>query len=145
MQTAISLFEKARTAIDRQLRNRDPAPSESAIQNQLALLEAAIEKVEVALGDCLEIEFVTIPAGEFQMGSPESESGRGADEYLHEVRITRPFFMASHELTIRQFATFVAATAYVTEAERDAKGGFGFNVAQVPINWPSYSAPSSAA
>ena len=38
-------------------------------------------------------EMVQIPAGEFWMGSPESEIGRNPDETLHKVRIRRPFLL----------------------------------------------------
>lgn len=36
----------------------------------------------------IDIEMALISAGEFLMGSPESEGGRGDDEYQHRVRIT---------------------------------------------------------
>ncbi len=43
-----------------------------------------------------------IPAGTFQMGSPD---GKGADDELpkHEVRITRPFYLGIHEVTQAQY------------------------------------------
>ena len=34
-----------------------------------------------------------IPQGEYDMGSPEDEEGRGDDETLHHVKITRGFWM----------------------------------------------------
>jgi formylglycine-generating enzyme required for sulfatase activity len=46
------------------------------------------------------IEMVFIPAGEFMMGSPQTDKNRDDDEApLHRVRITRPFYMAKYELT----------------------------------------------
>jgi formylglycine-generating enzyme required for sulfatase activity len=47
--------------------------------------------------------FVEIPAGRFTMGSAASEPGRNADEVLHDVTITRPFFLAQHETTQQQW------------------------------------------
>lgn len=44
--TRSMVYAKARTAIDKQLRTRDPAPSEEVIGRQLEMLEEAIEKVE---------------------------------------------------------------------------------------------------
>ena len=45
------------------------------------------------------IEMVFIPAGEFMMGSPSSESGRDSDEGpVHKVRITTPFYMGKYEV-----------------------------------------------
>jgi len=45
-----------------------------------------------------------IPAGEFSMGSPESEEGRSSDEGpQHRVRITRPFYLGVHEVTQTEY------------------------------------------
>ncbi|MBL8784788.1 MAG: SUMF1/EgtB/PvdO family nonheme iron enzyme [Deltaproteobacteria bacterium] len=43
--------------------------------------------------------YVAIPAGRFTMGAPRGETGRKDDEILHEVRITRPFWMKVTEVT----------------------------------------------
>jgi formylglycine-generating enzyme required for sulfatase activity len=56
----------------------------------------------VDLGDGLKIELVLVPAGEFDMGSPESERGLPSDRDeapVHRVRITKPFYMGKHEVT----------------------------------------------
>ena len=45
------------------------------------------------------IAMVFIPAGHFTMGSPETEAGRDKDEIQHFVKITKPFYMAKHEVT----------------------------------------------
>ena len=45
-----------------------------------------------------------IPPGTFQMGSAESEAGRDADEGpLHEVTLTRGFYLGIHEVTQAQW------------------------------------------
>jgi len=50
------------------------------------------------------IEMVFIPAGEFTMGSPPSESESFPDEQpAHMVRITRPFYFGKHEVTQAQW------------------------------------------
>jgi formylglycine-generating enzyme required for sulfatase activity len=46
----------------------------------------------------------------------------------HEVRITRPFYMGAHEVTIGQFRRFVEETGYLTEPERDGTGGYGVDL-----------------
>jgi formylglycine-generating enzyme required for sulfatase activity len=58
--------------------------------------------VEVDLGNGVAIKFTHIPAGSFQMGSPNNQQGRG-DELLHDVEITKPFLMGVFEVTQRQF------------------------------------------
>jgi formylglycine-generating enzyme required for sulfatase activity/tRNA A-37 threonylcarbamoyl transferase component Bud32 len=51
-----------------------------------------------------EMAFALISAGSFEMGSPDGEIGRGDDEGpVHAVEITRPFYMGTTEVTLRQF------------------------------------------
>ena len=65
------------------------------------------------------MKMVLIPAGEFVMGSPDSEEGRDSDEGpQHRVRIAQPFYMATCEVTVGQFRRFVEATGYRTDAEK---------------------------
>ena len=49
------------------------------------------------------MEMKRIPAGEFVMGSPTDERYRRDDEVQHKVRISKPFYMGTCELTQRQF------------------------------------------
>lgn len=61
----------------------------------------------------IEPQIVTIPAGEFIMGSPEGEAGRNADGRegpQHRVVFARPFGMAAGTVTVAGFAQFVVAT-----------------------------------
>src|SRR3954451_5803303 len=76
----------------------------------------------------LGMKLVLIPAGEFLMGSGESgEQTRTAyPQYIHkatyyddelpqhQVRITRPFYSGSHEVTNAQFRRFVESAHYKT-------------------------------
>jgi serine/threonine protein kinase/formylglycine-generating enzyme required for sulfatase activity len=94
----------------------------------------------------LGMKFVLIPAGEFEIGSNDAAFQKYAQElkkvgklslpdYLlhrpaaegpaHKVRITRPFFLGTCEVTIAQFRGFVIAEKYRTESERGGKGGTG--------------------
>ncbi len=51
------------------------------------------------------MELVLIPAGEFLMGSPDSEPERDATEGpRHEVRIRRPFYLGACHVTQEQYA-----------------------------------------
>jgi formylglycine-generating enzyme required for sulfatase activity len=67
---------------------------------------------------------VWIPPGEFLMGSPRYEEGRDEDETQHKVRITKPWRLSAHEVTVGQFRCFVAETGYRTEAENRPRGEF---------------------
>ncbi|MFO0819485.1 MAG: SUMF1/EgtB/PvdO family nonheme iron enzyme [Pirellulales bacterium] len=80
-----------------------------------------------------------VPAGQFWMGSDETVEKLEAagiapggvdtsdESPRHLVKITRPFYMGIHEVTIGQFAKFVADTGYRTEAEVDGHGGWGYD------------------
>ena len=60
-------------------------------------------------------EMVLIPGSTFVMGN----EGAYADELpRHEVRMSS-FYLDAHEVTNAQFAEFVKATGYVTQAEHD--------------------------
>lgn len=49
------------------------------------------------------MEFILIPAGQFMMGSPPHEPGREMDETLHQVTLTRPFYLQTTEVTQEQW------------------------------------------
>ncbi len=100
--------------------------------------ETAVE-MQNSLGMLLRL----VPAGEFLMGTsaealPEPASDavwffsrwiderRTAETPQHRVRITRPFYMGAHEVTVGQFRQFVETAGHRPAAEADAKGGFGF-------------------
>ncbi|MDQ8192017.1 formylglycine-generating enzyme family protein [Roseibacillus persicicus] len=58
----------------------------------------------------LGIKLVPIPAGEFQMGSPPSEEGRGKDEDQVTVTISKPFLMMESEVTQAQWEKIMGTT-----------------------------------
>jgi len=77
----------------------------------------------------LGMKLAYIPPGTFMMGSPESESGREAQEVQHEVKLVKGFYLGAHEVTFGQFKQFVVDTKYQTDGERDGKGAYGVNEA----------------
>lgn len=77
-------------------------------------LNLPIER-QVQLPNGVSMEFVLIPAGEFVMGTPESEPGRKADEGpQRRVRISMPFYVAKYEMT-RAEAFSIGFGEYRTE------------------------------
>jgi len=52
-----------------------------------------------------EIEFVLIPAGEFDMGSPSNEAGGWGDYEgpVHHVKISKAFYLGKYEITQKQW------------------------------------------
>ncbi len=58
-------------------------------------------------------ELVVVPAGEFTMGSPETEAHRRVDEGpRHRVRIGYALAISRYPVTVAEFARFVAATGH---------------------------------
>jgi formylglycine-generating enzyme required for sulfatase activity len=74
----------------------DPAP-----QGNTA---AAPKELTVDLGGGVKLEMVLIPAGEFLMGSPDSDEDAGrAEKPQHRVRITKPFYLGKYLVTQKQW------------------------------------------
>ena len=70
------------------------------------IAEAAKHGVPAAFENDLGMRFVLIPAGTFRMGSPQDEEGRSDDETLHEVTISKPFYMSMCEVTNGAYRVF---------------------------------------
>jgi formylglycine-generating enzyme required for sulfatase activity len=60
-------------------------------------------KLPGEITNSLGMKLVVIPAGKFLMGSPPGEKDRKDDEYLHEVEISRPFYIGAFEVTQAQY------------------------------------------
>jgi formylglycine-generating enzyme required for sulfatase activity len=93
---------------------REPSPTpvkpEVKTQEPAAKPAVALQRGE-KFRDCDRCpEMVVISAGEFTMGSPESEEGRSADEGpQHKVRIARPLAAGKYEVTFDEWDACVAA------------------------------------
>lgn len=109
-------------------------------------------EIEKLLTNSLGMKLTLIPSGEFMMGSTDAdiEAVLKLDAALrkkhfedeqpqHRVRISKPFYMGVHEVTKGQFAAFVKATSYQTDAEKDGKGGYGINADGKHEQKPEYS------
>ncbi len=76
----------------------------------------------------LGMKLKLIPAGQFMMGSPESDDViRNYEQPQHKVRITQPFYLGVYEVTGRQVTvlasrSFTAASHSLTWNGRDSQG-----------------------
>ncbi len=72
--------------------------------------------------------FVPIQAGTFLMGSPESEDGRGGNEVLHEVTLTRDFEIADTPVTQAQYEAVMGSNPSLFS-------GSGFDAPVEQVSW----------
>ncbi len=92
----------------------------------------------------LGMRFITIPAGEFQMGVPQNspENTERSECPQHKVYISKPLTIGVHEVTVGQFRAFVIATGYATDAETEGAGSNGYDAVTktlVQDNWPEFN------
>jgi formylglycine-generating enzyme required for sulfatase activity/serine/threonine protein kinase len=113
---------QALAALDN-LRKRAPDDAE------VKVLRDSIYDPRRAITNTVGMKLELIPAGEFLMGLAEGDREVADDDKVpqHRVRITRPFYLGAIEVTRGHFRQFVDGAGYRTEAERDGKGGYGFN------------------
>ena len=75
-------------------------------------------------GTAQQFNLALMPGGNFEMGSPETQTGRGTNEGYHKVQLDS-FWMGTHEVTfdeffLFQFLTFDSDTAAVQGFKADA-------------------------
>ena len=82
--------------------------------------------MELGCGERLEL--VQIPAGEFLMGSPDSDQDASPDEKpQHRVRITRPFYLSKYEVTQEQWQAVMGSMPGFAEAHKRPFASLGTN------------------
>jgi len=93
-----------------------PANAQVVNPGEVATKAPPLDKSIRIFRDCPTCpEMVIIPAGRFNMGSPDSENERGDDEGpVHRVKISA-FALGKTEITRGQFAAFVKDTKYSVE------------------------------
>ena len=108
------------TTPDQNKRSIIKAPSRAVAKARTNMAMRALASVQVTTNR-IGMKLKLIPAGEFLMGSPESESKRGDDEVQHRVRITKPFYMQTTTVTQSQWMSVMGSEPWV--GEDDVKQG----------------------
>ena len=88
----------------------------------------------------IEMKFVEIPAGKFQMGSPDSEIGSRIDERpVHEVEISHPFLLGAYEVTQAEYQRVIGSNpSYFSQTGVGAKKVAGVSTDRFPIEQVSW-------
>jgi formylglycine-generating enzyme required for sulfatase activity len=100
--------------------------------------EAASAPVGAVSRDCEACpEMVSIPGGEFMMGTPASDSERDDDELAQRRVQVKPFALGKTEVTVAQWREFARISGYQTQAERNvhAQGCFTWEPADAAWAW----------
>jgi formylglycine-generating enzyme required for sulfatase activity len=66
-------------------------------------LASAVSAGEKILSNSLGMEFTRISPGTFDMGSPDNEPYRGNSETQHQVTLTKPYYIQTTEVTVKQW------------------------------------------
>ena len=98
--------------------NRLSLPLQGALvdkQNRKKKATSGTQKVSAAAGkrlmtNSVGMEFISIPAGSFTMGSPKKEKDRGDDEKQVKVTITRAFELGKTVVTQQQWTEVMGTT-----------------------------------
>ena len=81
-----------------------------------------------------------IPAGEFMMGSPDSEKSRSSDEGpVHRVKITKPFYLGVYEVTQTQYEQVMGKNpSFFSNTGRGKEKVTGRDTDQFPVESVSW-------
>jgi formylglycine-generating enzyme required for sulfatase activity len=92
------------------------------IHDKIAAPPKAMASYQAVIpGTAVSYEMVPVPAGEFRMGTPDSDPGHKADESpVHPVRI-EGFWMSAHEVTWDEYRLFMFAAQAGETATKDAQ------------------------
>ena len=96
------------------------APSRAVAKARSNMASRALASVQVKTNS-IGMKLKLIPAGEFLMGSPESEPERDDDELQHRVRITKPFYLCVYTVTQSQWKSVMGTEPW--EGEEYVKEG----------------------
>ena len=102
----------------------------STVVSPLCTLTDCELAVDVGL---TQAEFVTVSAGDFDMGSPSTEVGRGADETQFEVILTDNIWVMTTEVTQGMFFDLLGYDAFDGLSTGDTIGSYG-----IGLDYPAY-------
>ena len=80
-----------------------------------------------------------IPPGTFMMGSPAEELGRYSDEYLHQVTLTKPYYIGVFEVTQKQYELVMGTNPSYYKGDTRPVEYVSYNMLRGKVNgasWP---------
>ncbi len=90
------------------------------------------KELTVDLGNGVKLEMVPIPAGEFRMGSPDSDKDAMSDEKpQRRVRITKPFYLGKYLVTQEQWDAVMGSNPSQFKGPKNPVEGVSWDDCQV--------------
>jgi formylglycine-generating enzyme required for sulfatase activity len=111
-------------------------------------IDMQLKKLSATITNSLEMQFVFIDPGTFEMGSDAKHNAGFQDEQKHTVTLTKGYYLLKAEVTVGSFQTFITETGYKTDAETtggcwiNTKGG-GWKKKN-ENNWKNPGSPETA-
>ena len=85
-------------------RESGTAPAPQGKTSEASTIPAVEKEISFELGGGVRLELILIPAGEFKMGSPDSDNNNETGvKPQHRVRITKPFYLGTYLLRQEQW------------------------------------------
>lgn len=104
------------------VRTMKPSAKRKSMERRVRdLVNASVEPCGPRTINSIGMAFALVPPGRFKMGSPANETGRWDNEQLHEVEITRPYFMAVFPVTQEEYQKVTGENPSVFSTQKDAK------------------------
>lgn len=110
----------------------DPGVDSKAVKRALRDSPRLPKKLSVDLGTKVTMDFVLIPAGSFLMGS---NKGPKDERPIHRVVISKPFYLAKHELTQPQWEAIMGPDKRLANIRKGDNDMAGPNKAMNSISW----------
>jgi glycerophosphoryl diester phosphodiesterase len=113
---------------------RDADAKSKAITEALPTRDSSVHRKELSinLGKGLKMDFVLIPAGTFLMGSTK---GANDERPLHSVVISKPFYMAKHEVSQQQWETLMGPDPWLVGLRKEPNDLVGPNKPMYTVSW----------
>ena len=83
-----------------------------------------------------------LPPGTFTMGSPSDERGRDSDENLHQVTLTKPFYVGVFEVTQKQWELVMGENPSWYKDDKKPVHNVKYNEIRGSVNgagWPAHN------
>jgi formylglycine-generating enzyme required for sulfatase activity len=109
-----------------------------ALAGETGASSGQAENAERAVINSIGMKLVLIPAGQFTMGSPDTERDRDRDETQHPVRITHTFYLAAYETTQQEFQDVLGRNPSRFSSQSGNSKVTGIDTRRFPVEYVSW-------